>query len=236
VTTAALSLTFEATFQDAAELRHAYERELLQGGFFLLGAGCLGERERCRLVLVHPAGRRLELEAEAAWRSDAGVGLQLLNFDEQLRARLRDFAESGEAVERERHEANPYLRLRGLPVAEQLRRARSGELADRIALERIYGKSVWDMLLSNARISVAEVARIARKGTLPFPLIEQIAGNDGWLTSPEVRRALLSNPRLRGRSLMRVLSALPKAELKLVEQQTSYPAHVRTEARKRVKR
>ena len=236
MTTATLSLTFEATFQDAAELRHAYERELLHGGFFLLGAQALGERERCRLILVHPEGRRLELEAEAVWLSVAGVGLQLLNFDEHLKARLRDFVADVGPVEREQHEPNPYLRLRGLSVAEQLRRARTGELAERIALERMYGKSVWETLLCNSRISVAEVARIARKGTLPFPLIEQIAGNDGWLATPEVRRALLSNPRLRGRALARVLSALPKADLKLVEQQTGYPAQVRTEARKRIRR
>lgn len=235
VTTATANLTFEATFRDEAELRHVYERELVHGGYFLRGAEALDERERCRLVLVHPAGRRFELLAEAVWISADGVGLQLLDFEEEVKRGLHAFIDDAGPVEREVHEPNPYLRLRGLSLAEQLRRARGPDVQERIALERIYGKSVWEALLGNPRLSVAEVGRIARKGTLPQPLIDQIASNDGWLSSPEVRRALLSNPRLRGRSLRRVLALLPKAELKLIDQQTGYPAQVRAEAARLVK-
>ena len=50
---------------------------------------------------------------------------------------------------------------------------------------------MWEALLSNPRLSVMEVARIARKGQLPIPLVDQIAANDAWAASPEVRRALL---------------------------------------------
>lgn len=236
MTASTLALTFEATFKDAAELRRVYERELVQGGFFLEGADALQQRERCRLVLIHPEGGRIELEAEAVFKSDEGVGLQLVDFGEELVQRLHDFVDDVGPVEREEHEPNPYLRLRGMSTADQLKKARSGDLQERIALERIYGKTVWETLLTNPRISVSEVARIARKGTLPIPLVELIAGNDGWVANPEIRRALLSNPRLRGRALLKVFSSLPKAELKLIEQQTGYPAHVRAEARKRVKR
>lgn len=235
VSLATATLTFEATFRDEADLRHVYERELVQGGYFLRGAEALNERGRCSLVLIHPAGRRLELEAEAVWRSEQGVGLQLCGFDEELKQRLHDFVDDVGPVEREEHEANPYLRLRSLSLAEQHRLARRGEIQDRVALERIYGKSVWEPLLSNPRLSIAEVARIARKRNLPLPLISTIVANESWLTSPEVRRALLSNPRLRGRALQRVISVMPKSELKLLEQQTGYPAHVRAEARRRVK-
>lgn len=236
MTTAVASSTFEATFPDEAALRHVYERELVQGGYFLSGGAVLRERERCRLVLVHPAGRRFELEAEAVWLAADGVGLHFLAFDEALKQRLQDFVDDAGPVERQVREANPYLRLRGLSLADQMRVARGPDLQERVALERIYGKSVWEALLGNPRLSVAEVARIARKGTVPHPLIHTIVANDAWLASPEVRRSLLSNPRLRGRSLQRVLAVLPKADLKLLEQQTGYPSHVRAEARRRVKR
>lgn len=122
-------------------------------------------------------------------------------------------------------------RLRGLPAAEQLRIARAGELTERVALERIYGKQVWEALLRNPKVTPPEVARLARMGTLPRPLLESIANNRAWLSSAQVRRALLSNRKLSHELVMTVLRATPKAELKLVPKQTAYPSTVRDAAR-----
>ena len=66
-------------------------------------------------------------------------------------------------------------------------------------------------------------------------MIELIVGNGGWLQIPEVRRALLANPRLGTDQILRVLRLLPKQELKLAGVQTSYPSVVRDAARKLVK-
>jgi hypothetical protein len=126
-------------------------------------------------------------------------------------------------------------KLRNLPVAQQLRVAREGELNERIALERMYGKTVWEALLRNPRITHPEVARISRMGALPRPLIELIVGNTAWLRSPEVRRALLGNIRLTADMIPRILRLLPKHELKLVPSQSAYSLAVRDAARKLLK-
>ncbi len=126
-------------------------------------------------------------------------------------------------------------KLRNLPVAQQLRVAREGELNERIALERMYGKMVWEALLRNPRITHPEVARISRMGALPRPLIELIVGNTAWLRSPEVRRALLGNIRLTADMIPRILRLLPKHELKLVPSQSAYSLAVRDAARKLLK-
>ena len=125
-----------------------------------------------------------------------------------------------------------HARLRGLTVVEQLRVARDGELHERIALERIYGKAVWEALLRNHRVTAPEVARIAKMGTLPRPLLEVIVSNGAWLGIPEVRRALLANPRLAADHIPRILRHLGKAELKLVPNQTAYPLAVRDAAKR----
>jgi hypothetical protein len=104
-----------------------------------------------------------------------------------------------------------------------------------MALERLYGKTVWEALLRNPRVTHPEVARIARMGALPRPLLELIVGNTAWLRSPEVRRALLSNLRLTPDMITRVLRLLPKHELRLVPQQTAYPHPVRDVARRILK-
>jgi hypothetical protein len=113
--------------------------------------------------------------------------------------------------------------------------ARDGDVHERVLLERIYGKLVWEPLLRNPRLGLPEVARIARMGALPRPLIEIIVGNAGWLKSPEVRRALLSNPRLGADQIPRVLRLLARHELRLVPAQTAYPPPVRDAARRLLK-
>ena len=123
-------------------------------------------------------------------------------------------------------------RLRNLGYSDQIKLAREGDLAERTVLERLYGHTVWEPLLANARITVAEIGRIACKGALPLPLIETIVGNGGWLASQSVRRGLLTNPRLTREQVTRVLRFMPAAELKLVPKQSIYSGTVREIARK----
>jgi hypothetical protein len=129
-----------------------------------------------------------------------------------------------------------HVRMRALTAAEQRRIALSGNLAERVMLERMYGPSVWEPLLSGGKLSPPEVATIARKGTLPRPLVELIASNAGWLASGEVQRALLSNPRSSPMVVAKVLRVLPKHDLARVPMQTAYPASVRQAAKDMLKR
>lgn len=128
--------------------------------------------------------------------------------------------------------ASRQERLRNLNVAQQLKIARTGELADRVAVERLYGKQVWEALLHNPRLSIPEVARIARKGTVPKPLLDVILENAGWIKSDAVRRALLSNPKIGSEAVLKLLRATPRHELKMIERGTAYAAGVREAARK----
>lgn len=123
-------------------------------------------------------------------------------------------------------------RLRHLSPAEQLKVARRGELADRLAVERMYGKQVWEALLQNPRLTIPEVAKIARKGTVPKPLLDVIVDNSGWIKADAVRRALLTNPKVGADSVMKLLRLTSKHELKLIEKGTAYGASVREAARK----
>jgi hypothetical protein len=127
---------------------------------------------------------------------------------------------------------NIHERIRQLSLRERESTGRSGMLAERVALERAFGGSVWESLLQNPQLTAPEVARIAKNGSLPIPLVSIIVGNGGWLGSGEVRRALLSNPRVSGLNLDRVLRATPRVELKQVAQMTAYRSEVRAAAQK----
>jgi hypothetical protein len=122
--------------------------------------------------------------------------------------------------------------IRKLSQNEQHKMGRSGELSDRVMLERLYGKNVWPDLLANPKLTIPEVARIARKGTVPRPLLEKIIENNRWIHEASVRRALLSNPRIGGEAINKLLRITPKVELKSMSKTTAYPSQVREAARR----
>ena len=72
---------------------------------------------------------------------------------------------------RRKHALNLHERLRGLTQAQQIKHAASGDPQERMMLERLYNKNVWEPLLRNPRLTPPEVARIARMGTLPRVLL-----------------------------------------------------------------
>jgi hypothetical protein len=127
---------------------------------------------------------------------------------------------------------NVFERVRKLSLRERERVARQGQLAERMALERVYGGSVWEGLLQNPMLTVPEVAQIAKKGALPQPLVAAIVANNAWLASGEVRRALLGNPRVAGTQLDRVLRATPRPELKMIAALSPYRSQVRSAAKR----
>jgi hypothetical protein len=243
-------------FGDAAALRGFYEEQLSKGRAFVPEAASVAELEACELVL-DCGGRTLCLGAQTVYVKaegpGRGVGLQLAPLDAAAKAQLCAFVNAAadppapeaapgapeeppsqdEAPDEPEHAAKRmFERVRRLSSAEQQRVAAHGTMQERIVLERTFGSNVWEALLSNARLTVPEVARIARKGTLPRQLVEDIAGHASWVAAPEVQRALLSNPRSSAAVVGKILRALSRTDLQLVPQQTAYPASVRAAAKR----
>ena len=194
----------------------------------------------CDVEIAFPSGETLSIPARAVLVTEEGT---VLAFEgPELAALARCIAPASSALGPEDRDeevaapANVEERLRGLSTTEQLRLAREGSQSERVVLERIYGKAVWETLLRNSRLTVPEVARLAKMGTMPRPLLELIVSNAAWLKSPQVRRALLANPRLAQDMVQKVLALLPREELKLVPQNTAYPAPVRMAAKAMVRR
>lgn len=234
-------------------------RDLVAGGLFV--PGCTVELNvECELI-VRGAADEVHAHALVVFANAAGAGLQLINCDADLKQRIAalvappeptpaaepdpaaepepvadaEASDDSASADSDRRALNMHERLRGLTLAQQLKLAHAGEVSERIVLERMYGKTVWEALLRNPRLTGPEVARIARMGALPRPLVEIIVGNGAWLQIPEVRRALLSNPRLGPDQITKVLRLMPKHELKLATVQTAYPMAVRDVARRLMK-
>lgn len=249
----------------AEALRTLFDEQLAMGRVFLADARGATVLTSCVLV-VQQGQRTHRLAAEVVFVKEEGpgrgIGLQLAPLDVDAKAALQTFVESvgepdaepeppateaatqqettapeDDAGDEDLATAGPLReRLRTLSAVEQQRIAAGGTLSERIAVERMYGPNVWDTLLRNPRLTIPEVARIGRKGTLPRPLVDAIAANASWLATADVQRALLSNPRSSAAVVTRVLQMLKRAELQLVLQQTAYPAVVRQIAKRMLAR
>lgn len=167
---------------------------------------------------------------------EPAMGEMPLPADEPSEAAATEALEDEDEGDDEARAPQLHERMRSLSSAEQQRMAATGSLQERTMLERLYGPNVWEALIASGRLSPPEVARIARKGTVPRPLLEQIGSNGAWLQSTLVQRALLGNPRCPITLAQRVLSAMPKRDLQLVPQQAAYPAPIRQAAKAMLKR
>lgn len=125
-----------------------------------------------------------------------------------------------------------HERLRNLNATDQVKLARRGEFSDRIMLERLYGRGVWEALLQNPKLTLPEVATMARKGSMPRPLLELITDNNAWVQSALVRRALLTNPRVSSEAILKLLRMTPKHEVRSIWKTTTYSQLVRETAKK----
>jgi len=165
-------ITIEVTDFDALD---PDIRELLRAGHtFVRGAEGVSAGDAYEIVILRAAdGGRMCLPGMALLvvaGGDPGVGFEITDFTEQTRQRIEEFidepppeaGEEGEGDERDAREHSPqklHARLRGLSSADQFKVARDGDVNERTVLERIYGKSVWEALLRNQRLSHSERRR-----------------------------------------------------------------------------
>ena len=223
-------------------------RELASGGVFV--AGCtLALNDDCELHVI--GERELRLPGRIVFVDGRGAGIELVGFTSALKQELAALAapapaeaaldEADGSADEVSKIADPkqrefamtmHQRLRRLTLAEAVKKAMSPDPTERMLLERMYGKNVWEPLLRNPRITVPEVTRIARLGTLPRLLVEIIVGNGAWIQIPEIRRALLTNGRLGTDQILRILRMMPKPELKTTGATTAYPHAVRDAAKR----
>jgi len=229
-----------------AELAAEFEKNLSKGGTFIKGLAGHPVNEECDLVLVHPVDRSkttlpCRVVLAVGEGENAGTGLVFATFDAEARETLKRFVtderkapDPGSGTSEVQLDPGVELQknIKHLSSAQRFQLAHGGDLTERIQLERMFGSLVWEDLLRNPKLTQGEVARIARKGNLPRPLLDLIVSNAGWLTNGEIRRALLSNPRIDRTQIGKVLRAAPQREVRDIAKQNLYPPAVRREAGK----
>jgi hypothetical protein len=82
-----------------------------------------------------------------------------------------------------------------MSVKDKMILAPKADRADRAILLRDLNASVARLLIRNPRIAESEIAQIAKDFSVPADVLETITKNRKWIQNPEVRLAIVKNPR-----------------------------------------
>lgn len=111
-------------------------------------------------------------------------------------------------------------RIQRMTTEEKINLALSGKREERMALAQDSNRQIHHYLLRNAKITLEEVAFMARLTSLNPDVLEKIAENPGYTQNPQVAKALVFNPRTRINTAMRLLGRLPRNELMILSRRT----------------
>src|SRR6185436_7996336 len=116
----------------------------------------------------------------------------------------------------EKSQQNPWDRIRALSQMEKLLLAVKADRTERALLLQDSDPRVLLSLLRNPRLTVDEVVRIAKSSYLTFQIADVVMKAAQWMSSLDVRLALIHNPKTPPAFSLRILPSLPEAEVRAI--------------------
>jgi hypothetical protein len=104
-------------------------------------------------------------------------------------------------------------RLQRMGMEDKINLALSGDREARMALATDGNKAIHHYLLRNAKISLDEIAFMARLPTMNPDVLDKIAENPQYTQNPSVVKALVYNPKTPVPTAIRLLDRLPRPEV-----------------------
>lgn len=216
---------FLAELENEQELREEHRLNLSQGGLRLPTTEQVPLYTALQVTLRGPWGGEAEVRATVVALFPDALALAVEGYDDEqfdrLLARL-----AGESPD-EPHDEKPqnvWDRIRALSQMEKLLLAVKADRTERALLLQDSDPRVLLSLLRNPRLTVEEVARVAKSSVLTFQIADVISKAAHWMASLDVRLGLIHNPKTPPALALRILPTLPDAELRtLARTATSMP-------------
>ena len=230
---------FTVSFESEEELREEHRVNLAHGALRLPTSETVALNTTLLITLRGPWGGEAFARATAVAMLPDGIALSVDgNPDEQLGRLLAGGQESGVGdvdvsaktpgsltpdsrshdLEEETPEKqkNAWDRIRALSQMEKLLLAVKAERSERALLLQDNDPRVLLSLLRNPRLTIDEVARIAKSSFLNFQVADVIVKTTQWMSSLDVRLALIRNPKTPPAYAMQILPTLPDAEIRSI--------------------
>jgi hypothetical protein len=220
-------------FATEEELQAEYENNLSSGGLCFPAETMLPEFSSINLTLKLSGQGEITVLATVVRQMAGALAVAIEESPDKIVSALSAGPVTEEASPR-RKEQNAWDRVRDLSRTEKLMLAPKADRSERAVLMQENDAQVLYSLLKNPRITTDEVARIARSSLLSTVTADLIAKTNQWLSSPDIRIALVHNPRTPTLLALRLLPTLPEPEIRQIAKATAVSQALRQAALKLV--
>lgn len=219
---------FTAEFENEHELRDEHRTNLSVGALRLPTTERVAFHTTLRVTLQGPWGGQTSVRATVVAELPDGIALALEGDAERNFLRLlervavdpaRTAAVEDEAApfdDTPEKNRNAWDRVRALSQMEKLLLAVKAERSDRGILLQDNDPRVLLSLLRNPRLTIDEVARLAKSSFLNYQIADVIVKTAQWMGNLEVRLGLIHNPKTPAAFALRILPTLPDSEIRAI--------------------
>jgi hypothetical protein len=201
----------ERTFASEEELREEHRVNLSQGALRLPTDEKIALYTKLTVTLRGPYGREADVNATVVAALPDGLALAIEGDGDEILQRL--LAQPSSSAERDQ---NTWDRMRSLSQMEKLLLAVKADRSERALLLQDNDPRVLLSLLRNPRLTVDEVARVAKSSFLTFQIADVISKTAQWMSSLDVRLGLIHNPKTPPALALRILPTLPDADVRAI--------------------
>ena len=199
---------FTAEFESEQELR----ANLVENALRLPTPETVALNTTLLLTLRGAGGGEAFAKARAVAALPDGIAVVIDGNVEELMQKLLTKAEA----EDEEKPGNVWDRIRGLSQMEKLLLAVKADRSERALLLQDNDPRVLLSILRNPRITVEEVARLAKSSFLNYQIADVIVKTGQWMASHDVRVGLVNNAKTPPAFALKILPTLPVPELRNV--------------------
>lgn len=222
------SAAFLIQFENEQEVRDEFRDNLSFGALRLPTAESIALHTLLLLTLRGPWGGEVFVRATVVASLPDGIALAVEGNADEILARLlanrampaieTSAAEDagGDDSESTEKNQNTWDRVRGLPQMQKILLAAKADRSERALLIQDNDPRVLLSVLRNPRLTVEEVARIAKSSFLTYQVAEVIMNTGQWMSNLDVRLALIRNPKTPQAFGLRILPSLPESEVKAI--------------------
>lgn len=209
---------FTATFESEDELQAEHRSNLSLGALRLPTSETVPLHTTLLVTLRGPHGGEAHLKATVVATLPDGLALAIDGDPDERLARLtlKTADESESETETAAKRENAWDRMRSLSQMEKILLAVKADRSERALLLQDNDPRVLLSLLRNPRLTVDEVARLAKSSFLNYQIAEVILKASQWMSSLDVRVGLVHNPKTPPAFALRILPTLPDSEVRAI--------------------
>lgn len=203
---------FTAAFESEEEAREEHRANLAFGALRLPTGESVAPDSVLSVTLRGPFGGEVVLRATVVAQLPDGLALAVEGDTESLLARLLETAEDAPDEEN----GTAWDRVRALSQMGKILLAVKADRIERALLLQDNDPRVLLSLLRNPRLTVDEVARLARSPFLTYQIADVIMKASPWMASLDVRLGLIHNPKTPQAFALRILPSLSESEVRAI--------------------